>query len=115
MRSIMLSALVAVGLAITADNRAQAQIVISPTVSGSPFVYSSYYAPYSSYYAPYSSLYTPYNYSYAWANPYYNTYQSYWGGPAGNYNWTWVTPSYNYSPYRTGLGWGTYRARYWGW
>jgi hypothetical protein len=105
MRSIMLSALVAAALAMSAGlpGRAHAQIVISPTVSGSPYVYSSYYSP-------------AYNYNYAWTNPYYNTYQSYWGSPyTGNYNWTWVTP--NYYPglrYRTGNGWGTWRARYWG-
>ena len=78
-------------LAVTAASpgRADAQIIISPTVSGSPYAYSSYYP--------------GYNYNYTWTNPYYNTYQSYWGSPyTGNYNWTWVTPNY-YSGYNCAL------------
>ena len=89
-------------LAVTAalPGRADAQIIINPTVSGSPYLQTS------NYWSP------GYNYNFAWTNPYYNTYQSYWGGPYGNYNWTWVTPNY-YPTYTYGAlpyGW---RGRYW--
>jgi hypothetical protein len=104
MRATISTAAFAAALAITTalPGRADAQIVISPTVSGSPFVYSSYYSP-------------AYNYSYAWSNPWYNTYQSYWGSPYANYNWRWVTPNYNTgfrSVWPRGYGW---RGRYWRW
>ena len=97
MRTLMLSTAFAAVLAVTAASpgRADAQIIISPTVSGSPYVYSSYYP--------------AYNYSYTWTNPLYNTYQSYWGGPYGNYNWTWVTPNY-YSAYSAPV-WPGWRGR----
>ena len=104
MRAAILTTALAAALAITAASpgRAHAQIIISPTVSGSPYAYSSFYP--------------GYNFNYAWTNPYYSTYQSYWGSPyTGNYNWTWVTPNY----YPTGYPWPwpnytyTYRGRYW--
>ena len=104
MRPAILTAVFAAALALTAGtpDRAHAQILISPTVSGSPYAYSSFYSP-------------GYNYNYAWTNPWYNTYQSYWGSPyTGNYNWTWVTPNY-YSSYRAPL-WPGWRGRsVWQW
>jgi hypothetical protein len=105
MRSVMLSALVAAGLAITmaSPRTAQAQIVFYPTVTASPYATGNYWAP-------------SYNYAYSWATPYYSNYSYGWSNPYSTWNWTWsnATPYY-YSPYRTGLGWPTYRARYWGW
>ena len=99
MRATILTMTFAAVLAMTTalPGRAQAQIIISPTVSGSPYVYPGYWSP-------------GYNYNYAWTNPYYTTYQSYWGGPSGNYNWTWVRPNY----YTTGYPWpwANY-GRYW--
>lgn len=104
MRTLLLSTAFAAALTVTAASpgRADAQIIISPTGSVSPYGYSSYYTP-------------GYNYSYTWTNPWYNTYQSYWGSPyTGNYNWTWVTPNY-YSGYNAPL-WPGWRGRpVWRW
>jgi hypothetical protein len=100
MRAAMLSAVFAAALAMTvgAPGRADAQIVITPTVSGSPYVQTSYWSP-------------AYNYSYAATTPYYNTYTSYWGSPYGNYNGTWVAPRYNtgyrYGAWPSRFGWAT--------
>ena len=104
MRTLLLSTAFAAALTVTAASpgRADAQIIISPTGSVSPYGYSSYYTP-------------GYNYNYTWTNPWYNTYQSYWGSPyTGNYNWTWVTPNY-YSGYNAPM-WPGWRGRpVWRW
>jgi hypothetical protein len=102
MRTSVLSAALVAALSVTAwsPSRAEAQVVIYPTATASPYIYSRYWTP-------------SYNYAYTWTNPYYNTYQSYWGGPYGNYNWTWVTPNY-YSGYRAPL-WPGWRGGFWRW
>jgi hypothetical protein len=102
MRALYLCATLATVLAFTAatPGRADAQVYVYPTFSGSPYIQAGYWSP-------------AYNYSYAWTTPYYTTYSRAWGSPyIGNYNWNWVTPNY-YAGYR--WGWPGWRGRYWRW
>jgi len=102
MRTSALAAAVVAVLCITmgSPDRAGAQVFVYPTISSSPYAYSSYWAP-------------SYNYAYAWSNPYYTTYSSAWGSPYNYGTWTWYTPNY-YSGYRYG-GWPYrgWRGGYW--
>jgi len=104
MRTSILSAALAAALAITTwtPNRADAQVVVYPTMTSSPYVYTSYWTP-------------SYNYAYSWANPYYSSYYSTWSNPYSYGTWNWYTPStYYYSGYNYGYPyrWG---GRYWRW
>lgn len=81
MRSTFLSTALAATLAVMGwlPGRADAQVVIYPTMSYSPYTTTSYYP--------------GYNYSYVWTNPYYTTYSSAWTNPYNYGTWTWATPN----------------------
>jgi hypothetical protein len=98
MRPAVMSAALVVALSITvvSPNRAQAQVVIYPTVSSSPYAYG----------------YPSYNYTWAWSNPYYSTYSTAWSNPFNYGTWAW----YNRNPYYsgfTGLGYTHPYPTYW--
>jgi hypothetical protein len=90
MRPAVLSAALVAALSFTAlsPKLAQAQVVIYPTVSSSPYNYGYGYP--------------SYNYTWAWSNPNYNTYSAAWSNPFNYGTWIW----YNSNPYSgfTGLG-----------
>jgi hypothetical protein len=92
MRALFLTAAMAAALCATAmtPGRADAQVFVYPTFTGSPYAYGNYWAP-------------SYNYAYAWSNPYYTTYSSAWSSPYNYGTWNWVTPNY-YSGLRYGYG-----------
>ena len=99
MRNTMLTAALIAVLSVMSwsPNRADAQVVIQPTISGSPYAYTTYWNP-------------GYNYAYTWTNPYYNMYSTAWSNPYNYGTWTWYNANpYNYwnsSPY-------VWRGRYW--
>lgn len=99
MRTSILSAAFVAALAVTAlsANNAQAQVVIQPTITASPYVYPVYYPSYT--------------YAYGYANPYYSGWSYRWATPYNYGTWTW----YNQSPYYTGYWSGPYYSGYWGW
>ena len=99
MRTSILSAALIAALSITvwAPSRADAQVIINPTISTSPYAYATYWTP-------------SYNYTYTWTNPYYSAYSSSWRNPLNYGTWTW----YNTNPYYSS-GYGGWRSRYWRW
>jgi hypothetical protein len=104
MRASLLSTAFVAALGVTTwtPSRADAQIIVNPSINTSPYAYANYWYP-------------GYSYGYGYLNPYSGIFSSGSVRPWNNANYYWYNPYYtSYYRGRSGL-WNGWRVRHWRW